>query len=276
MDEVKDNTIVFPYKFKEEPKAAVTPEEASKALEAAAEEGRKQAAMDSTMQHVDGPTVAAGDLSAAPMQPRPEEHETQTVKINPKAIITWYDAEGKVTTQETAFRSFPVLADQLEATLDVGRKEDDKVAIHLQLIDCFIKPQPGDPDQKPRTTLTIKSGKLGDVIEYMRTKTVSPQAVLMQLQAMIYSLADVSTLKGVIISVVMADARAAGFGFLSESIEVTDQDIQVLAAASSAQVDMFKTKMKEKRKVEFPDESPIVAASQGELLKLTNGRGVKG
>lgn len=244
-----------------EPMKKLSLAEATAALEASAAEARQQAAMDADKQHIRGPQ---------------EEQGPQTVKINPKAVITWYDKDGKVTGQESMYRSFTELADYLENAVEVGRSLEDKVEIHLQLIDCFIKPPKEDPDQKPRTKLTIRSGKLGDVIDYLRSKIVEPQAVLLHLQSLVYSLADVSSLKGVIISVVMADARAAGFGFVSESSEVTDQDIQVLGAAAAAQTDMFKAKMKELRKVEFPDESPIVPASPGELLKLTNGRGVKG
>jgi len=264
-EDIKDNTVLFTLPLKEkaaEPKPGLSMAEATAALEASANEARQNAAMEADKQHIRGPQ---------------EEAAPQEVKINPKAIITWYNDDGTQNgEQEVTYRSFPCLADHLEKAMELGCTEDTKVSIHLQLLDCFIKPRPEDPDQKPRTTLTIKSGKLGDVITYLRSKTIEPQAVLMNLQAMIYSMADVSSLKGVIISVVMADARAAGFGFVSESSEVTDQDIQVLGAAADAQIEMFKTKMKDQRKVEFPDESPIIAASQGELLKLTNGRGVKG
>ena len=278
MSEEKDNTIVFPGFMPAVSKKAGEPTDAERAaaveagveqtvvdadaaLAAAAEEGRKEQAMDAERQHIRGAQ---------------EEQATTSVKINPKAIISWFDKDGKVTTQDVTYRSFPELADFLDKAIELGTPEDTHVEIHLQLVDCFIKPSPQDPDRKPRTKLTIRSGKVGEVIDYLRAKTVEPQAVLLHLQSLIYSLADVSSLKGVIISVVMADARAAGFGFVSESSEVTDQDIQVLAAATTAQADMFKTKMQETRKIAFEGESPIVAASQGELLKLTNGRGVKG
>lgn len=257
--EVKPSTteIVIPFQMPIKKPAM----DANAVLEAAAEEGRKAEALKAAEQHVSGAM---------------DEEGPAMVKMNPKAIVTWYDDEGKTTHQEATFRSLPVLAEFLEKAAEAGRPLDTRVSVHLQLIDYFIKPRPEDPDQKPRTTVTIKSGRLGEVIEFLHKKTVVPQAVLANLQGLAYSLADVSTLKGIIISVVMEDARAAGFGLVSESCEVTDEDIQVLAAAASNQAEIFKATMKKKRNMAFPDESPIVAASQGELLKLTNGMGARG
>lgn len=222
--------------------------------------------------------------SVEPAALQAEEQEQlqvpQTVQINPKAVITWYDAEGKSVRQESMFRSFPVLADFLEEDAmnnhepaKIKEALEQKIEITLQLLNCAIKPPADAEDQTPRTRLTIRSGKVCDVIEYLRKKTVSPQEVLLHIQAIIYSMADVSMLKGVLISVVMEDAKALGFGFVTESAELTDQDVIVLTAAASAQTDLFKSKMREKRKMTFPDDSPIVAATGADIARLRNNPG---
>jgi hypothetical protein len=58
---------------------------------------------------------------------------------------------------------------------------------------------------------------------------------------------------------------------LSESCDVTDQDVIVLGETATNQAQMYKDAMKQKRNVTFPSDSPIVTPAQAGMrpnLKL--------
>ena len=104
-----------------------------------------------------------------------------------------------------------------------------------------------------------------ECIENLNARCVPASLALQKLNMMISQLAEMCGLKGIVLTGVFDDAQAVGFGMLSESIEVTDEDIKVLGEAAASQSDMFKDAMRKKRNIQFPSDSKIVSASGGVL-----------
>jgi hypothetical protein len=166
-------------------------------------------------------------------------NEAPLIKIEQKATIEWYDAEGKVTGSESCYRGNVPLFKYLATVRD--RKPDEKLCVFLN------KPE-GQPGP---TRLVIAEGTLAEVLEQLQKRMMSPPNAFMQLQLIISQLAEFADLKGIIVTAVFEDAQAVGFGFLSESTEVTDGDITTLVGAAEGQLDMFKDAMRKKRNMQF-------------------------
>lgn len=202
-----------------------------------------------------------------PVLPKTEEakpmaapsDEQKVLQVQRKAIIEWKkDPEGEVTVTEEEYRSLAALCGHLMDVLRAAPdRENDYLEIYLQVV-------LEDPAQSPR--LYIAKGKLKEVIVQLRAKCLTANQAVMQLQMLLGHMSEISTLKGVIMTLVFSDAQAGGLGFLTESNQVTDEDIMVLGEAAASQADMFKEKMRESKNIVFPnDKGKVVLAGPGSL-----------
>lgn len=128
------------------------------------------------------------------------------------------------------------------------------------------------------TAMTDKGGRKLKIVDATideaiasLTERMQPASVVMQrLQLTISQIAEVSSLKGVILTAVFNDSgkgsAPAGFGFLSESILVTNEDIALLGGSATSQLDMFKDAMRKNKNVEFPGDSRIVLPGQSGIF----------
>jgi len=114
--------------------------------------------------------------------------------------------------------------------------------------------------------LKIVDARLKDALASLAKRMYPPQAVMERIQIMLSQMAEISSLKGVILTTVFGDAQAAGFGFLSESIEVTDEDIKVLGVSAASQADMFKDAMRKQKNIDFPGDSRIITPGQAGIF----------
>jgi hypothetical protein len=180
--------------------------------------------------------------------------EDVPVKIDAKATIEWLDDDGNSLDPpqtEQVLRSMPCIYKHLKAIYDKNKlKGEHQVRVCLT----------GDNMHGNQVEVELGRGPLAHVIVATGKRIMPAQIALKQLQVAVMQLADVSELKGVVLTAVLGDGHAAGFGMLSDSIEVTDEDISVLGSAAANQADLFKKQMREKRGVQFPDDSPIIPA----------------
>lgn len=206
------------------------------------------------------PTVGDSPKAAKP-NPGP-----QLVEISQEATLEIYaipeSPDGKpadakpelLSTQQVKRGLFPLFEKLLSMV-------DEQTANHVAFAYLTAKDKDGNERK-----LKIVDARIKDAIEDLGKRIMPPLAVLEKLQLEISKFAEVSPLKGVILTAVLGDAQAAGFGFLSESIEVTDEDIKVLAESAANQVDMFKDNLREQKNIEFPGDSKIITPGQAGIF----------
>jgi hypothetical protein len=187
------------------------------------------------------------------------------VRFSPKAKLTWTDQEGKELEVEDCYRSLYALHEHIW-----GRVRADNEILQRRLsievvpmgIDGGEPPALATPEGKP-IKFTIAAGGVEDVLKDIAKRMLSPRHVILQLQAMVQQMADMSGLKGVILTVVCDNAAAAGFGMFTESTEVTEEDRKTLGAAAANQVEMYKDAMWGKHQVVCPDDLKKPTERQG-------------
>ena len=176
--------------------------------------------------------------------------------VSPKATVNWLDADGKVVETCDVCRSIPSIINYLsEAIIKDEKKADINVEIFLKLAT--------DGKKAGGTEIhTLANGKAGKIVEILMTKEITPMRAISQLQIMVTQLADLSALKSVIITAVFADAQAGGFGFVSDSSEVTDKDVMVAGTAAANQAEMYKEEMRKRRGIKYAEDNPIIMPGQ--------------
>ena len=186
--------------------------------------------------------VVEGATAAPPLQ------EQKVLKVHRKAHIEWKTGpEGEIKSTEEQYRS---LASLYEYLFGVIKAYPDKANDYLEIYLQVEIENPGT--EEPR--LYIAKGTLEQVLVKLGSKCVTANQVVMELQMMLGHISEISTLKGVIMTLVFSDAQAGGLGFLTESNEVTNADIQVLGEAATSQAELFKEKMREGKGVVFPND----------------------
>lgn len=176
----------------------------------------------------------------------------EMVRIMQKAIVEWTDKEGKVVETYESYRGLVPLAEDICIKAETDKYKDLNVHAYLKTMD--------DIEQR---TFTIIKGTAQDAAQALANKVIDdPRRVLQQLQLVIQQLSEISELKGIIVTAVIGEAQAAGFGMINDAIEVTNEDIIMLGASAANQVDQFKDAMRQRKNVEFPGDSKIVLATQ--------------
>lgn len=140
-------------------------------------------------------------------------------------------------------------------TLAQNTKKDDpdqlmlKTRVYVNAVDRT------DPDTDKPVRHVMGEGTLGEVVMALTMASVHPQVVTNEFMRLCEFFATRSALKGVILTMVFADACPSGFGYMSGYADVTLGDIGVLGASAQAQTDMFKDKMrKDHPLVRFADD----------------------
>jgi len=172
------------------------------------------------------------------------------VKIGSKAIIAWLDDEGKVAGEESSYRSAVELHAYLAKKLDEDpNRKDEQLEIYLSAV--------SDKEDDSKAKFTIAKGKLDEVVATLRDRIIDPVKAMQQLQLVVSQIAELSSMRGIILTTAFAspagETAAAGFGFISESVDVSDEDIKVLATSAENQAELFKDTMRKKKGIEFPN-----------------------
>jgi len=198
-----------------------------------------------------------GNSAAPDAQVKPAEQ--QVIRVQKKAIIEWKAGPDKeVTETVTHFRSLAALFDLLMGVLmKHPEKEKDYLEVYLQV-------ETTDPAQ-PAPKLYIAKGELKEVLIKLRSKCVTAQQAVMEVQMALGHLSEISTLKGAILTVVFDDSLGGGLGFLTESNDVTDNDIMVLAESAAAQAELFKEKMRASKGIVFPSDKGKIIVPGGPM-----------
>ena len=188
------------------------------------------------------------DTINVPADKAPVPEQQPVIRVQKKAIIEWKAGpEQEVTETVTHFRSLAALYALL---MDVLKQYPAKAKDYLEI---YLQVETTDP-KNPQPKLYIAKGTLEEVIVKLGSKCmVAPQAV-MEIQMMLGHISEISTLKGAILTLVFDDAQAGGLGFLTESNDVTQDDIKVLAEAAASQSDLFKEKMRAAKGIVFPSD----------------------
>jgi len=201
------------------------------------------------------PTVEANvadgnhDITGPDKKPdKPEKDEM--VKIQQKAIIEWLDDSGNVISSETHWRGAIPLFMHLS---DKAREDKESLKRNVRIV---LKS--ADPEDKQ--VFVIGEGTLLDVLEKLNNRIIFAPNAMSQLQIIVSQIAELSDLKAIMITAVFGPEtpQVAGFGFTSESTDVTADDIKALASAVTGQIDMFKNKMRKKHNMTFDDDSRII------------------
>lgn len=225
-------------------------------------EGNKMSTENETTPAIDEEAAAAvtdvqpeldfGGEAEPPLQ----EKMPEIVEISTMATFELY-AEDGVTVEKTEqiHRGlFPVFKRLLAIQNDANANR--RVFVYLT---CK------DKDDKERK-LKIVDATISSALLSL-TERMQPSSLVMErLQLTVSQVAEVSPLKGLIVTAVFGDAQAAGFGFLSESIDVTDEDIKVLGSSAENQVTMFKDKLRKDKRIEFPGDSVIITPGQAGIF----------
>jgi len=176
--------------------------------------------------------------------------EEDIVAIGDKATIDWLDDEGNVTDSEKIHRSPAAVYPYLSAKLrDVPC--DTKIKVYIDAVDS----------EKDKVQFVLVEGTLEECVTKLAQSSIPARIVMTKLQHMVAQMSEMSGLKCVIITGVFDDAEVGGFGYMSEAIEVTDEDIMVVGEAAASQAELFKDAMRKKRNIQFPSDSTILTAS---------------
>ena len=164
-----------------------------------------------------------------------------------KATAVWTKPEtGEVVLTESVYRSLPAILDYVNKSVNKNKELD---ALYLKVnVDT----------EKADTPVTLIEGTPDQIIDYAEKHVISPQSMLHILSDTFAMLTNLSELKGVVITFVVGDAAAGGFGLLSDATEVTDSDIKVLCTAAANQIDQMKEVMRKQKNIVFPDDNNII------------------
>lgn len=176
--------------------------------------------------------------------------EQDLTPIEAKACFDFVDAEGKVIDTAVVYRGAVPLFEFL-TNWQKTNPEGSELATKVAKVVVYLKVPPEVKLKDGRERLVIAEGTLPEVVEILHQRIMPSPAALMKLQATIGYMAEFSNMKGIIITGVFDDAQAVGFGFLSESTELKDGDIEALVSAAEGQLDMFKDAMRKKRNIQF-------------------------
>jgi hypothetical protein len=183
-----------------------------------------------------------------------EAPPTKLVKIGTKATVEWYEDDGEtVATVESVHRGlFPVFLHLMEAKKKHPERSTKRVFVYIT----------AENEKGIHKRLKIVDDVLDNALENLGNR-VQPSVMAMQkLQMIISQMAEVSALKGIVLTAVFGEAQCAGFGFVSESIEVTEEDLKVLGESAANQADMFKSEIRKNKGIAFPSDSDIITPDQ--------------
>lgn len=175
----------------------------------------------------------------------------EMTRIEQKAVIDWLDADGKVMRTESYWRGTVAMFDYLAAkAIELGK--DGAATLKLR---AYLKSANDD-----NASFVLAEGTLFDVLEKLHNRMILAPDAMSQIQMVVSQLAEFSDMKGIMVTAVfgLEQAAAAGFGFLSESMDVSDEDIKVMVSSAEGQLKMFKDQMRTKRNIEFEGDSKII------------------
>ena len=176
------------------------------------------------------------------------------VAFEKEASVEWLNDDGTVEKTERVLRSSAELVHHLSKAVTADKSVlDRKVRI-------MVKAEEGQPLDKEGKAQTITTeGTVKDVARTLIGATIPSQAVMDNIQDFAAYSLDHSSLKGLVVTAVFGKCQPAGFGLLTSTCTLTDQDIVALITAAEAQVAAFKERVKTLRPhLMFPGESKIL------------------
>lgn len=210
--------------------------------------------------------VEAADQQAPPEQP-PEP--PAAVRISQMAQIEWLnddDTSKDEPEREECWRSlasvFVFLGRKAEAE---ERKLDEHVRVTLLIMDEEGKPSTmtNSKGEERSEVVLFENGTLQDALEHFAKIAMPPPVAYAKMQGAIAQISEMSTLKAAIITLVFDDAKPAGMVFMSDAVEVTDNDKIIAGSSGEHFVDQYKKAMREEHGLQFPGDSNIIVPGQG-------------
>jgi len=186
-------------------------------------------------------------------EPKAEEPKQKMPQVKiahaAKAVIEWYDNNGKVIETELCHRGFfPLFIHLLKKSKAKPELLKSKVSVYLK----------AENDDKAR--LVMSEGILEDVLKQINSKIILPDEAMAQLQVIISQMCQMADMRGILITAVFGpdDPGVGGFGFISDCTPVENGDITALATAAAGHLEMFKERMRKERNMTFEGDSKII------------------
>jgi len=115
------------------------------------------------------------------------------------------------------------------------------------------------PKEQWKTVNTeIGEGTVAELTQELEHHVMPIPGAIHNLRMMLSEIMTYSDLKGIMITGVWGDNKVAGFGMLSDSVEVTADDIRHLAEAAGNQLESFKDETAKSHGVIYNEDKNIV------------------
>ena len=248
-EEVKTETVETP----PEPGRPATPEEAEEVEPVAGETSDEE------------PTEAPTDAPPPPPQPQ------AAVRIAKMAQIEWLDEEGNSKEEpdkEECWRSlaniFVTLGHMAE---EKTRELTERVRVTLMIMGEDNKPSTitNSKGEERSEIVLFDDGTLQEALEHFAKVAMPPQVAYAKLQGAIGQISEMSTLKAAIITLVFDDAKPAGMVFMSDAVDVTENDLTIAGTSGEHFVEQYKSAMRKDHGIQFPGDSNIIIPGQGDM-----------
>jgi len=229
---------------------------------------------------VDEPGRAATDEEAAQVEEVPEAEGTEpteaevpappaAVHIAQKARIQWLDEDGNPKEEddsEDCWRSLAALFVHLGRLAESKERAlDSKLRITLLITDAEGSPSTvtNSQGEERSEVVLFEDGTLVEALEHFAGVAMPPPVAYAKVQGAVAQISEMSTLKAAIITLVFDDAKPAGMVFMSDSVEVTENDLIIAGTSAEHFVEQYKKAMRAERGLEFPGDSPIIVPGPG-------------
>jgi hypothetical protein len=243
MSTEEDKTIPFPAPV--EPGRAATPEE------------------EAEVAPVPEAESTAPTEGEAP--PEPEEAAAPSaVHIAKQARIEWLDDENQPKAEPEVEECWRSLA---EVFIHLGRlveREERKLEEHVR-ITLLITDEEGQPStitnskgEERSEVVLFENGTLEDALEHFSQIAMPAAVAYAKMQGAIAQISEMSTLKAAVVTLIFDDARPAGMVFMSDAVEVTDDDMVMAGSSGEHFIEQFKKAMREEKGLQFPGDSNII------------------
>lgn len=188
-------------------------------------------------------------------QSKEEDQKLGPIIFQPKARIEWLNEAGEVAVKEMCLRSLPEMMKRILSKIPDEAKEDDPSFSQIVRVTA-IGNRPGDAKDTPAREVVKFEGPAIRAVTMLGHSIMAPETVSAYLFQHFERVAELSELKGLLITVVAGDAQIGGWAYLSPLADVTDTDKVTLAEASAAQAAMFKDKLQQQfPQLKFPSDT---------------------
>ena len=171
-----------------------------------------------------------------------EEQPKPQVVLSTKALIQFLDADGKVEEERKCFRNIPEVIRTAGSKFKDDASRNVRITVPVEDGSPSITNQAGDA-----IDYVLAEGTLMESLRTLVSKAIPPHIAISELQKLVSMIADRSELKGIVLTAIFDKGQVGGFGMISSTADVLDEEIVGLMDNAAVQVKEMKDTLKKSK-----------------------------